>query len=209
MKPTFEEIRELRQHWEATLSAGEYRLRMESQIDALAVGDPGRAELLSTLSEEHAAHPEGPEDLARAETYARAAIGDGGPTTIDPRVDLLRALGRQDGREEEVTELVRDSLRDHRGGRHAVGLLPSMGETLEELGRLREALRAYTVGLREFELGDEPDFDQMMCLTGRYRVRRALDRGRDKLDKAGERLIPQLERSLAEKRRQVRESGGD
>jgi hypothetical protein len=184
--PTFEDICDLREEWEATLPHDEYRRRVLAQVDAMQVGEPGRAELLECLAS----------DLDEPVTertleLARAAVEDGGPTTIDARVEVVRALYALE-REDEAGDLVRELMRARPRDDVTAGLHHSVGEALEMLARFRDAQRAYTVGLREFDPErDEPDFDEELCLAGRYRTRRALELGTDAFDRCFEEISPE------------------
>jgi len=194
VKPDFEDICNLREQWEATLSPEDYRERVTAQLAEMAVGDPGRAELLSCLSTQ----PDFPlteESLA----LARAALEDGGPTTIDSRVEVLRAL-LELGRDDEAEQMIRALLRARSRDGVTVGLHPALGEVLEMAGRTRDAHRAYTVGLKEFDPElDEPTIDEDLCLAGRYRVRRELGLGFDLLDRCLEELAPRAAASIRER----------
>ncbi len=65
-----------------------------------------------------------------------------------------------------------------------MGLQASIGDVLEASDRLKEAQRWYTIGLRDFDPEvDEPGFDQNLCLSGRYRVRRLLGLPADGFDR--------------------------
>ncbi|HEU5038888.1 MAG TPA: hypothetical protein VFT70_17910 [Nocardioides sp.] len=50
MPPTFEDIVELREEWEATLSHDEYRRRVSATIEEVPDEEPGRTELLECLA---------------------------------------------------------------------------------------------------------------------------------------------------------------
>jgi len=99
-----------------------------------------------------------------------------------------------------MVTLVRSCLRD-RTPRYVHGdLHADLGEVLEMRGHLQLAQRAFTVGLKDFDPAlDEPDFDEDMCLGGRYRVRRALDAGFDPLDRAFENLKPEAASAIRDR----------
>jgi len=194
MKPTFEEICELREEWEGTLSPAEYRQRMLAQVEAMAVGDPGRAELLECLASDA-----GEPVTERTVELAEAAIADGGPTTVDPRVELVRAFSLL-GREDEADALVRELMRARSRNDVMVGLHTRLGEVLEMIDRPKDAQRAYTIGLKDFDPDlDEPDIDESLCLTGRYRVRRLLALGHDGFDRCLEQLSPRAASAIQER----------
>jgi hypothetical protein len=191
VKPTIDDIRDLLEEWEATLPPDEFRERVRATIETMAVGDPGRAELLAHLGTELQ-----PVATEHSLELVRAAVDDGGPTTIDARVELLRVLYWLD-RQPEADKLARELLRAQPRDGVAVGLHASLGEVLELAERIREAHRAYTVGLKEFDPElDEPTMDEDVCLAGRYRVRRSLGMGTDALDRCLEELAPTAAASI-------------
>lgn len=195
----FDDIRDLREEWEVTLDANAYRERISAYVDTMASGDVGRAELLLALCERTLMDEPSTEDLERAAEHAREAFADGGPTTSDPRLELLRVLDRL-GREDEVNGLIRECLRDRTPDHVEMDIHAELGEILELRGRLRDAHRAYTVGLKEFEPDlDEPDFEEDTCLAGRYRVRRELALGFDSLDRAFQNLSPDPAKAIRDR----------
>jgi hypothetical protein len=194
MPATFNEIRDLREEWDATLPPDEYRRRMTARIAEMEVGQPGRAELLECLASD-----DGEPVTERSLELARAAVEDGGPTTIDPRVAVVRALYGL-GRNDEAADLVRELVRSRSRDDVIVGLHTALGEVLEIADQLRGAHRAYTVGLKEFDPArDDPTIDEDMCLAGRYRVRRALGLGRDAFDRCLEELAPTAAEAINER----------
>ena len=61
--------------------------------------------------------------------------------------------------------------------------LERVADALEEVGRLREAMRWFTIGLRDLDpQQDLPAFEEEYALMGRSRVRRALDLPPDHYD---------------------------
>jgi hypothetical protein len=194
MLATFDDIRDRREEWEATLPHDEYRQRMLTEVEQMAMGEPGRAELLECLSSDLAG-----EDAERSLELARAAVDDGGPTTVDARVAVVRALYAV-GRGDEASVLVRKLLRARSRDDVTVGLHTTLGEVLEMEDQLSDAQRAYTVALREFDPEvDEPTLDEDMCLAGRYRVRRALGAGRDAYDRFLEEFAPTAAEAIRER----------
>jgi len=191
---TFEDIRDLREEWEATLSHEEYRRRLTAKVEEMEVGEPGRAELLECLASDP-----GEPVTERTLELARAAVEDGGPTTLDPRIAVVGALYDL-GRDDEAADLVRELIRSQSSDSVTVGLHAVLGDLLEVKGRHREAHRAFTVGLKEFEPAlDEPTLDEDLCLAGRYRTRRALSLGRDALDRCFEELSPDAAAAIRER----------
>jgi hypothetical protein len=196
----FEDIRDLREEWEFTLDRDAYRSKIAAYVEGMAVGDVGRAELLMALSESLLME-DAPsnEDLERVIGYAHEAMADGGELTTDPRVEIVEALDRL-GRADEMLALVRSCLRDRTPAHVHVDLHADLGEVLEMRGHLELAQRAFTIGVKDFEPDlDEPDFDEDMCLGGRYRVRRALGAGFDPLDRAFENFKPDAAAAIRER----------
>jgi hypothetical protein len=190
----FDDIRDLREEWEATLPPAEYRARVQAQIEQMVVGQPGRAELLSCLAQDPDL-PASEESLA----LARAAVDDGGPATVDPRVEVLRVLLAL-GRDEEATDLLRELVRARARDDVEAGLHATVGEVLEMAHRTREAHRFYTIGLKDFDPDrDDPDLDEDTCLSGRYRLRRQLGLGFDSFDRCLEELDPQRAAAIRER----------
>jgi hypothetical protein len=143
-------------------------------------GTDGHAEVLTCLAEDLV----GEGDLDDGEAVYRRAIDDGGRTVLSPHVGLLDiALTREDDAAAE--ELVAVLLARSRADELVVGDYEWIGETLEKAGRLRPALRWFTIPLRDIQPGDV-DLMPIICLNGRWRVRRALDLPIDAYDEAYE-----------------------
>lgn len=196
MAKTWDEISEARQHWEETLPPGEYRQRLVDAVAGMAVGELGRAEYLTWLaSDEEDADP------AECLAFAEQAEADGGPTTIDPRATILHNLIRL-GRTDEADQLFRALLRAPSRDDVTVDLRPALGEVMEKAGRLRDAHRAYTVGLKdldpELDSPEDDSMDDIFCLLGRYKTRRMLGLGTDHFDQYAERAYPDAARSAAQ-----------
>ncbi|OUZ09459.1 hypothetical protein BHE97_10400 [Aeromicrobium sp. PE09-221] len=105
---------------------------------------------------------------------------DGGPSELDPRGGLLKAeldLGNEEETDPLLEELKIDARRD------ALSLTDYewIAESLELGGRLKEALRWFTIPLREVDPLDV-DPAETVCLNGRYRVRRTLGMPMDAYD---------------------------
>jgi tetratricopeptide (TPR) repeat protein len=144
----------------------------------LSPGDEGRAEILSCLADE--LRTDGALDEART-TY-QDAIDDGGRTILDPRAGLL-AVALTSGDDATADELLATLLTRSRAGDLVVGDHEWIADSLEAAGRLRAALRWFTIPLRDIDPGDV-DRMPIMCLDGRWRVRRALDLPVDAYDDA-------------------------
>lgn len=195
MSRSFEDVIDEREEWEATLPPAAYRDRIRTELAAMQVGDPGRAELLTCLSSSTLAV------TAESESLVREALADGGPTVIDSRVELLRVLlALGPGRDDEAAALTKELTRATARPDVVAGLHATLGEVLEMADRLKEAQRAYTVGLKHLDPAeDEPEIDEDLCLSGRYRVRRALGLGRDSYDALLEELSPQGAAAIRER----------
>lgn len=147
-------------------------------LERFAPGEEGRAEVLTYLADEQM-HL-GQTDEARARY--QEAIDDGGRTVLTPYAGLLDvALATGDiARADQLLELL---IAKSRADELVVGDYEWIGESLEEAGRLREALRWFTIQLRDIQPG-HVDMMPILCLDGRWRVRRALERPLDAYDDA-------------------------
>ena len=73
------------------------------------------------------------------------------------------------------TEPLLDDLR-RRGPRLPAEAIERIADALEEAGRLQQAMRWFTIGLRDLDpQQDLPAYEEEYALIGRSRVRRALD----------------------------------
>ena len=101
---------------------------------------------------------------------------------LQPRAGLLAvALARGD--DARVDELLAELIALSRAERLVIGDYEWIAESLEDAGRLRAALRWFTIPLRDIQPGDL-DLMPPLCLDGRWRVRRALDLPVDAYDEA-------------------------
>jgi hypothetical protein len=145
----------------------------EVEARRLAVGEHGRAQLLACAGEHW--QMRGEYDEARR-CYGEARADDG-DTMIDVWAHLL-SLALDEGDEDQVRAMDR-SLRV---AVSVDALEPDnclfVGESYEHHGRLKEALRWFTMPLT---WGEEDDLDEV-CLRARWRVRRDLGLPVDRLD---------------------------
>lgn len=155
---------------------GEYR----RLLAVLSAGEEGWAEVLTCLADDLTS--EGQLDEARA--MYEDAIADGGRTVLDPHIGLV-SVEIQAGATERVDELLALLLARSRADKLGISEHEWIAETLEEAGRLRESLRWYTIPLRDIQPGDVTMMP-IVCLNGRWRVRRALDLPLDAYDDAHE-----------------------
>ena len=118
-------------------------------LDDLAAGDEGYAEVLTVLAEDLLT--DGRPGEAR-EAY-QAAIDDGGRTVLNPRTGLLD-VALHEGDDEQVETLLRTLMEQSRADRLGLGDYEWIGESLEEAGRLKQALRWFTIPVRDIQPGD-------------------------------------------------------
>ncbi|AXT85148.1 hypothetical protein C6I20_08095 [Aeromicrobium sp. A1-2] len=144
----------------------------------LSPGDEGWAEVQMCLADDLLT--DGHVDDAR--TAYQLALEDGGRTVLAPETGLL-VVALTEGDSAQVDELLALLLTRSRAEGLVVGDYAWIGESLEESGRLRAALRWFTIPLRDIQPGDI-DLMPIVCLTGRWRVRRALDLPVDAYDEA-------------------------
>ncbi|RLV50964.1 hypothetical protein D9V37_03265 [Nocardioides mangrovicus] len=120
------------------------------------------------------------EDTERAEAAFRAAIADAG----DPdryAVSALLLLLLQHGRDDEADAVLADLLTAARAATLSSLTYEMVGQALADGGRPREALRWFTMPLRDVD-PDALDDDDLALLAGRYEVRRTLGLGEDRFD---------------------------
>ena len=152
----------------------EYR----SLLAGLAPGEEGYAEVLASLADDL----EGEGQLDEARDAYLAAIDDGGRTIMDPHVGLL-TVELSAGDDTRVDELLTQLMGKSRTDELDIMDYEWIAESLEEAGRLKQALRWFTIPLRDIQPG-AVDLLPIGCLNGRFRVRRALDLPVDAYDDA-------------------------
>lgn len=151
-----------------------------AKIDSFGLGHPDRAEYLMCLAGDLVVR--GDHDDARR--VYRDAIADGGHTVLSPLCGLL-TVEIETSDEAATSELLGQLMQASRADALVVGDYTWIGDTLEDAGRLREALRWFTIPLRDIQPGDL-DMLPEDCLAGRFRVRRKLDLPLDAYDDAYE-----------------------
>ena len=175
MALTQDEVEDLIDSWEFdprvdTLAAG------TEVLSGMGTDAPGRTYLLQVIADHHAMRGDVDEALG---TLARA-----GASTDEER-DVLQAMritfllqaGRAAEAEPELT------LLRHRGPQLPSEAIERVADALEEKDRLKEAMRWFTLGLRDLDPQDDlPDPDEESALIGRWRVRRALELPPDHYD---------------------------
>ncbi|MDN5894012.1 MAG: SEC-C domain-containing protein [Nocardioides sp.] len=174
------------EHIDMTVPAEDRPAEVVRRADALEPGTVGRAEFLTCAADAYArigAHE-------RAEECARAAVTDGGPTTIDVRAWLVSILLLV-GKHEEAIELADPLFRRLTEGNLPLDDADFVGEALEEAGHLDLAHRWFTVALRDVDPDAERTWgsSEIMLIHGRARVRRALNLPSDRFDAASTRQV--------------------
>lgn len=152
----------------------------ERLLASMQEGEEGRAEVLSWLGTDLT----GDRRLDDARASYEKAIADGGRMVLDPRIGLLNVALAEDD-DARVDELLAALLTTSRADELVIGDYEWIGDSLEEAGRLRTALRWFTIPLRDIQPGDV-DRMPILALDGRWRVRRALDLPVDAYDEARE-----------------------
>lgn len=141
-------------------------------------GQEGRAEVLMCRADELLDAGR----LDEAERAYREAVHDGGRTVLHPLAGLLViSLHRDD--DPAVDDLLAELIALSRSDRLVLGDYEWIAESLEDAGRLKAALRWFTIPLRDIQPGDL-ELMPPLCLDGRWRVRRALDLPVDAYDEA-------------------------
>ena len=158
---------------------GSTSTRKAEEFEALAhsmpVGEYGRATFLVAAGQ----HRQMGEEHDEARRLFDLALEDGGESPSDPLANLL-SLALDTGDEPRVEALSAELRGLVRADRMGAGGCVFVGDVLREHGRLREAMRWYTIPLTYADLAED-DLDYF-CLAGRYHVRRELDLPEDRLD---------------------------
>jgi len=159
----------------------------EALARSMPVGEHGRATFLVTAGQ----HRQMREEYDEARRCYQLALEDGGTSVIHPLANLL-SLALDTGEEVAVASLsakLRRLVREDRLGTAGCAFL---GDTFRIHGRLREALRWFTIPLTYADL-EEDDLDDL-CLGGRFDIRRELGMPQDRLDQIA---VAELERLRA------------
>jgi hypothetical protein len=151
--------------------------RLEVEAGRLEEGEHGRAQLLQAAGE----HWQMRKDFSEARRCYEEAMADDGHTAVDIWASFL-SLALDEGDDAEVAR--RDE--ELRVAVTLDALDPEtchfVGESYEVHGRLREAMRWFTLPLT---WADDEDADDL-CLAGRWRVRRELGLPLDHFDRLEE-----------------------
>lgn len=151
---------------------------LRGQVDRLEPGEDGRAEFLAALAGELQVA----EDADGARAAATEAIHDGGPTVHEPRCILL-SVELQAGNDALADELLAGFLAAARAGTITVDECEWISGSLEQAGRLKEALRWHNITVRDLDPHDVEGLP-LLTLMARWRVRRALDLPYDAYDES-------------------------
>ncbi|WP_027860136.1 lipopolysaccharide assembly protein LapB [Marmoricola sp. URHB0036] len=178
MNEPIEEIQDQIEEWESHLDGEEFEKTLLAKFGSLRRGEPGRAELLCSLAERRLSRG----DPVQAREWFERAVDEPGEVIIDPRCGVLQCcLALEAG--EEVSALERDLRRASASGDWRGAFHEHIGETFELAGQLERALRWFTMGVRDLDLMvKEPTTSELICLNGRRRVRRKLDKPLDAFD---------------------------
>ena len=154
-------------------------------LATMAVGDPGRIDVLQVIAD----HQSMRGDI----DAALATLEQAGPATQD-EIDVVqasRATYLIDGDRHDQAEPLLKELR-RRGSDLPAEALERVAEALEASGRLREAMRWFTIGLRDLDpFQDVPTFDEELALMGRWRARKALELPPDHYDDLARTILDQ------------------
>ncbi len=176
MTGSFDDVCDQLEELEATLAPAACLAAVEELVGGLAPGAPGRAEALFFAGEKALLSG----DAATARTWLERAAAEPGEVTIDPRAELLGCLLLL-GEDAEVETLLAELRKASAGGDFRGTFHEVVGEVLEQAGRLEEAERWFNIGLVALDEHDPTDSEEI-CLIGRHRVRRLLDKPLDRLD---------------------------
>jgi hypothetical protein len=155
----------------------------EALAQSLPVGEDGRATFLIAAGE----HRQMRKEYDDARRCFDLALQDGGETSTEPLGNLL-SLALDTGDEAAVESLSAELRRLVRDDRMGAGACHFVGDSFRDHGRLREALRWFTIPLTYADLEDDLDY---FCLVGRYQTRRDLGLPEDRLDQIA---IEEIER---------------
>lgn len=164
-------------------------------LATMAVGDPGRIDVLQVIADHQA---------MRGDVDAALATLDQAADARDEDADVVQAMRvcflLEAGRDEEADPMLHTLRR--RGSDLPGAALERIADTLEEVDRLREAMRWHTIALRDLDpRQDIPDGEEEYALFGRWRVRKALELPPDHFDN--------LARSILDERRSERSDDWD
>lgn len=176
MTESFEDITDQIEEWEWQLDDDEYHDTLLDKFESLAAGDPGRAELLYCIGERRRMRG----DPAGALSCFERAVTEPGEVTIDPRSGVLQCLLGLE-RSSDAETLERRLRKASAGGDWRGAFHEHVGEVLELAGRPHQGLRWFNMGIRDLD-PEDPTTAEIMCLNGRYRIRRDLNLQLDSLD---------------------------
>ena len=167
MALSLEEVEDLIDSWEFDTRVDTI-VRATELLQTMAVGDPGRIDVLQVIADHHA---------MRGDVDAALSTLDQAGGATDEQHDVLQAMRVtfliQADRGTEAEPELRTLRR--RGPSLPSEAIERVGDILEEAGRLREAARWFTIGLRDLDpQHDLPEAGEEYALTRRMRVRQSL-----------------------------------
>ena len=169
MAHSLEEVQDLIDSWELDPRVDTI-LHAHQLLETMAPGDPGRIDVLQVVADHHAMRGEVEEALTTLDRAHAGATSDQERDVVQAmRVTFLIEAGRGDEAEPMLQALRR------RGPALPSEAIERVGDVLEDKGRLREAARWFTIGLRELDpQHDFPEPGEEYALTRRMRVRQDL-----------------------------------
>ncbi|GCD91463.1 hypothetical protein [Nocardioides sp. LS1] len=146
----------------------------EELAGSMPVGENGRATFLLAAGQ----HRQMRKEYEEARRLFELALEDGGDSGTEPLANLhsLALDTGDDAAAESLSKQLRVLVREGDLGADSCHFV---GDTLRSHGRLREALRWFTIPLTWADEDDELDD---LCLVSRYHVRRELGMAEDRFD---------------------------
>lgn len=160
------------------------------RADELTLGEPGRAVFLGYLAD----HLKLMKSFDEARAVYDELAADGGRSAIDARAGRFD-LELQVGDEDQAAVLQKELLAAARQDTLDIDMYLYIGEALEEAGRLREALRWFTMPIRDLD-PHEIDQGEYFFVHGRYRVRRELGLAMDGYDEVSQAIRNSVDPNL-------------
>ena len=187
MTRALDEVHDLIDTWE--IDPAVETLRPATQLLAtMAVGDPGRYDVLQVIADHQSMRGEVDDALATLDEAAGEPGADA-DLLMATRIAYLIEAGRTD----QAEPLLRDLRR--RAADLSIEGIERVAEALEQRGRLREAMRWFTIALRDLDPSrDLPELDEEEALLGRWRVREQLELPADHYDLLAREIV-ELRRS--------------
>ena len=175
MTRSLDEVHDLIDTWK--IDPAMETLRPATRLLAtMAVGDPGRIDVLLVIADHQSMRGEVDDALATLDGAAGEPGADA-DLLMATRIAYLIDAGRTD----QADPLLRDLRR--RAADLPIDGIERVAEALEQRGRLREAMRWFTIALRDLDPSrDLPEPDEEDALIGRWRIREQLELPADHYD---------------------------